>query len=238
MKTKFLAGLMAILMISVVSCKKKEDPETPLKIYRVTLDLRPTSGASAQMDNSKNVYLSLRDAKVYSVAEGKEKSDRIDLIMYDGNTTAGSIGNVHFLSPTGGTSSLLKGQSIYKYMNTKGGGDAESYFNTLGLDTWTIYNTTWITDEAGVNGVTLTDFNNMNNVDDFNKYESQVLEAGTNNSNVVKQLLNTSLDKLNSQLWYFECDLGDDEKLTAFGKIIEYNYNDGGHVIIEIRQKP
>lgn len=229
---RFFLLFSSTLLLTFSSCKKKE---TPIRTYTVTLDLRPSindaNGTPSYTDPAKNIYLSLSAGSTYNLTNASGNAGIIDLVVYDGSTTSTAIGDVHFISPGGGTLSLKQLPTAYVYLEPGSTNTGVSYFDLVQMSTWSVYNTTKIRDESGLNGFTVADFEALDNQEEYSAAVSRVRTPGTDNSNQAKKMLNVAQNSLMSKIWFFEYRNG----LTAFAKITDYRYLPDGYVTLEVK---
>lgn len=224
-----------LLLLSLSACKKKK---TPIRTYSVTLDMRPSvndgAGVPVYLDPAKKPFLSLSAGTTYNVADAQSNASLIDVVVYDGTTTSTSIGDIHFISPGGGTLSLKALPSAYLYLQPGSSNVGIPYYELTQMNNWLVHNTTKIRDESGLNGLTASEFDALDNLEDYNKIVEKINTPGTNNSNQAKKLLQTSTNTLSSGLWFFEFQSGNSAK-TAIAQVTDFRYLPDGFVTLTIK---
>ncbi len=227
--------LTFIIFLSIYSCKKKE---VPINVFTVTLDTRPSTNNASNVpiatDTSKKVFLNLSDGVAYSLNTAKANPGKIDVVMYDGTTTSTSVGDVHFLSPGGGTLSIKELPTAYKYLEPGTVNVGVNYFDLTGMNTWSAYNTTKIRDGSSLSGYSVSSFDAMDNLDEFNDALAIARKPGTDNSNQAKKLINTTSNTLTSNLWFFEYQSAGGTK-QAFVKVDDFRFQPDGFVQVTIK---
>jgi len=231
-----LAFVTAIPLLA--SCQKKSTPEVPIQTYTVKLDMRPSvnnsAGAPTSIDTSKKIYLSLGTGQTFGVGNAATNAALIDLAIYDGSTTSSSIGDIHFVSPGGGTLSFHTAPSVYLYLKPGTTDEGMQFFELTNMAAWSKFNKTAIRDQSGMNGFDAAEFDAMDNLREFNAAVSKVKQPGTDNSNQAKKVLQIDEDKLTSTVWFFEYQSGGGTK-TAFAKIINHQYQPDGYITLQVK---
>jgi len=230
-----LIVLSVTFLLSATCCKKKV---VPINTFTVTLDMRPSknngSNIPVETDTSKKIFLNLSKGKAYNINQAKLNPGEIDIVIYDGTTSTSSVGDVHFLSPGGGTLSLNVLPAAYKYLEPGTANTGVNYFSLTEMNTWAIYNTSKIRDGNSLNGFSTGTFEAMDNLDEFNDALAIARTPGTDNSNQAKKLITTSNNSLTSNLWFFEYQSAGGTK-QAFAKVDDFRFLPDGYITLTVK---
>ncbi len=233
---KTLHCILSLITLATVSvaCQKKEEKKNPVRTYTVTIAMQPTNNDYTALDDNKNVFLSLENGSIYNTKTAPANASSIHLVVYDGSTSSSSIGDIHFVSPGGGTLSMHTAPTIYLYRDLGSINNSTQFFTLTSMNSWSKYNETKIRDESGMNGLTLSDFDNIEYVDAYQAAINKIKQPGTDNSNYAKKLLTISNSTLKSKIWYFEF-VQDGVTKTALAKLSNFQYMPDGFITMQVK---